>query len=397
MSWNWAWRDLLRHRGRTLLALLGVAVSAALLLDMTMLSGGIERSFERLLLGRGYQLRITPSGTLPFDTEATLGGVSALVEGLRADAEVDEAGAILGVAVQGIGRSGDAVALVGYGVQPGAQGIYQLESGRDLVPDDGDGILLGAPAARDLGVVIGDTVRVQGRLDPQTATPVFEQSLVVRGMVRFLYDAREQPSAAMSLDIARRMAGPAFSDRASLLMVRVSDDRDPGTVAARLQRQWPAVGVSSVADLVVQFRLRLTYFRQLSLILGVIALVVTVLLVGTLLTITVHERLPEIATLRALGVSRATILWQVLAQGTLLTVGGGILGTGLGLATARWLDTILTSFPGLPASVSFFVAAPEPMLLAGGTLLLTGVLTGLWPGWQAARAPIAETLRQEAT
>jgi putative ABC transport system permease protein len=397
MTWSWAWRDLFRHRGRTLLALLGVGVSAALLLDMMMLSGGIERSFERLLLSRGYQLRVSPSGTLPFDTEATVGDVTALVSGIRADPEVEDAGAILGLAVQAKSAAGTAVSLVGYGVQPEAQGIYVLESGRDIVPGDSNGVVLGLPAAIQLGASVGDTLRFFGRLDPQTAAPGAERSLVVRGVVRFLYDARDQPSVALTLDVARWLAGPAFRDRASVLMVRVAEGPAPATVAARLQREWPAVGISSVDDLVVQFRLRLTYFRQLSLILGAIALVVTVLLVGTLLTITVHERLPEIATLRALGVARRTILLQVLAQGAVLTIGGGMLGLVLGLITARWLDTILTAFPGLPASVSFFVAAPRPLALAALTLALTGLLAGLWPAWQAARAPIAHTLRQEAT
>jgi putative ABC transport system permease protein len=397
MTWSWAWRDLLRHRGRTFLALLGVGVSAALLLDMMMLSGGIERSFERLLLSRGYQLRVSPTGTLPFDTDATLGDVSLLVQGLRADPQVVEAGAILGLALQGTARTGDAVSLVGYGVQPEAQGIYVLESGADLTTDDSTGVVLGLPAATQLGASVGDTLRLFGRLDPQTATPGAEVALVVRGTVRFLYDARDQPSVALGLGAARRLAGPAFEDRASVLMVRVAEGLTPATVAARLQREWPAVGINSVDDLVAQFRLRLTYFRQLSLILGAIALVVTVLLVGTLLTITVHERLPEIATLRALGVARTTILGQVLAQGALLTIGGGMLGVVLGLVAARWLDAILTAFPGLPASVSFFVAAPRPLALAGITLALTGLLAGLWPAWQAARAPIAETLRQEAT
>jgi len=397
MTWSWAWRDLLRHRGRTLLALLGVGVSAALLLDMMMLSGGIERSFERLLLSRGYQLRVSPTGTLPFDTDATLGDVSVLVQGLRADPQVVEAGAILGLALQATAQTGGAVSLVGYGVQPEAQGIYVLESGADLTTDDSTGVVLGLPAATQLGASVGDTLRLFGRLDPQTATPGAEADLVVRGVVRFLYDARDQPSVALGLGTARRLAGSGFGDRASVLMVRVADGLTPATVAARLQREWPAVGINSVDDLVAQFRLRLTYFRQLSLILGAISLVVTVLLVGTLLTITVHERLPEIATLRALGVARSTILGQVLAQGALLTIGGGTIGLVLGLIAARWLDAILTAFPGLPASVSFFVAAPRPLALAGLTLALTGLLAGLWPAWQAARAPIAQTLRQEAT
>ena len=79
MNWRWALRDLWRHRVRTTLSLVGIAIASALLLDMMMLSGGLERSFEKLLLGRGYQLRVTPKGTLPFDTEASMGDAAALV------------------------------------------------------------------------------------------------------------------------------------------------------------------------------------------------------------------------------------------------------------------------------------------------------------------------------
>ena len=85
------------------------------------------------------------------------------------------------------------------------------------------------------------------------------------------------------------------------------------------------------------------------------------------------------------------------AAGLVLVVIGGGLGTALGLVTARYLDAILTSFPGLPAAFSFFVPRPRPLALAGMALLVTGALAGLWPAWLASRAPIAETLRAEAT
>jgi putative ABC transport system permease protein len=127
------------------------------------------------------------------------------------------------------------------------------------------------------------------------------------------------------------------------------------------------------------------------------SLIVTVLLVATLLTITVNERLGEIATLRAIGIGRGTVLRQVLIEGTALTLIGAALGILLGLATARYLDSILTSFPGLPAAFSFFVPRRESLATSVVVLLLTGSLAGLYPAWLAARAPIAATLRAEAT
>jgi len=122
-----------------------------------------------------------------------------------------------------------------------------------------------------------------------------------------------------------------------------------------------------------------------------------VLLVATLLVITVNERLGEIATLRAIGVRRETIVRQVLVEGTTLTLAGGALGLGLGLVTARYLDAILTSFPGLPATFSFFVPRADALAWAGAVLLLAGSVAGLYPAWLGARVPIAATLRSEAT
>src|SRR5690349_22179383 len=87
---------LRRHRARTILAVAGVAVSAALLLDMVMLASGMRESFRDFLLVRGFQLRVTPKGTLPFDTEATIGDAAALVRTLESDPRIAAVSPVLG-------------------------------------------------------------------------------------------------------------------------------------------------------------------------------------------------------------------------------------------------------------------------------------------------------------
>ena len=67
-----------------MLAVLGVAIAAAMLLDMVMLASGMRESFRGLLLSQGFQLRLSPRGTLPFDTEATIRSADSLVALLRA-------------------------------------------------------------------------------------------------------------------------------------------------------------------------------------------------------------------------------------------------------------------------------------------------------------------------
>jgi putative ABC transport system permease protein len=392
----WGLKSLGRQPLRTALSLAGIAVAAAMLLDMVMLSGGIDESFSDLLLRRGYQMRLTPKGTLPFDTEATMAGASEIVAALRRDPAVEAAGAVLGTSLYG--RAADTlVTLFGYGIEPRAQSLYQVAAGRDLAPDDTAGVLLSEPAAHRLGVGLGDTVTLVGRLDPQVVTAGVGRRAVVRGMVHWIYDYRGQPSVGTLLPVMQRLARQAADDRASIILVKAREDSQVPALAARLRVRYPQVEVNSVADLVAHFRERLVYFRQLSYILGGMSLIVTVLLIATLLTITVNERLGEIATLRAIGVSRATVVGQVLAEGTALTLIGAVLGILLGLVTARYLDAILTSFPGLPASFSFFVPRADALSRAAVVLLATGSLAGLYPAWLASRAPIAMTLRAEAT
>lgn len=392
----WGLRSLFRQPLRTALSLAGIAVAAAMLLDMVMLSGGIDKSFTDLLLGRGFQMRLTPKGTLPFDTEATMAGASGIVAALRRDPAVAAAGAVLGTSLYG--RTADStVTLFGYGIEPEAQSLYQLTSGRDLVPGDTAGVVLSEPAARLLHAGVGDTVTLIGRLDPQVVTAAVGRRLVVRGMVRWLYDYRGQPSVGTVLPVMQRLARRNAVDRASIILVKARMDDEVPALAESLRARFPQVEVNSVADLVAHFRERLVYFRQLSYILGSMSLIVAVLLIATLLTITVNERLCEIATLRAIGVSRGTVVSQVLAEGTALTVVGATLGILLGLVTAEYLDAILTSFPGLPAAFSFFVPRAGTLGFAALVLLVTGSLAGLYPAWLASRAPIAATLRAEAT
>ena len=393
---GWGLKNLRRHPLRTVLSLAGIAVASAMLLDMVMLSGGIEKSFNDLLLARGYQIRLTPKGTLPFDTEATITGASRVVGAIRSEPGVEAAGAVLGTSIYG--RMSDSlVTLVGYGIQPEAQGIYQVLEGRDLLPGDTLGLLVGETAARILGAGVGDTVALAGRLDPQIANAAVDRRLAVRGVVRWIYDPRGQPSVGAVLPLMQRLGRDAAADHASLLLVKAARDGDVEALADRLRARFPALEINSVADLVVQAKRRLVYFTQLSYVLGGMSLVVAVLLVGTLLTITVNERLGEIATLRALGIGRGTIVRQVLAEGTTLTVLGAGLGILLGLGTAEYLDAILTGFPGLPEAFSFFVPRRETLSLAALVLLVTGSLAGLYPAWLASRAPIAATLRSEAT
>jgi putative ABC transport system permease protein len=387
-----AWASLTRHRARTALAVSGVAVASAMLLDMVMLSSGMRLSFRELLDTRGYQIRLSPKGTLPFDTEATVGEAEALVASVRAHPGVAAVAPNLGA--QLVAPRGDgAVTVAALGVVAGIQGDFAVREGRE----PGANEVVASPAALvALRRQLGDTVTLAAGWDPQLRA--FREQSVRRivGVGRFYYLGADQPVVALPLADLQATGDGARRDRISSAMVRLAPGYEAAEVAQALAAQLPRVSVLTTADAVAQADERLAYFRNLAFILGSVSLAVGFLLVTTLMTVSVNERIAEIAIQRALGVRAGRLVRQIVAEGLLLSLTGGVLGTGLGLVTARYLDSILGSFPGLPPDIAFFVFQPRDAVTALGMLVVAGALAGILPSWRAARLPIAATLREEA-
>jgi len=384
--------SLIRHRARTILAVLGVAVAAAMLLDMVMLATGMRESFRELLLSRGFEIRLAPKGTLPFDTDATIPGVSAIIATLRKNPDIREISPVLGASIHVLAGNRD-VSGSALGIDPKVQGDYELLSGRDVTRSDA--LVANDHLLGQLGARIGDTLNVATGYDPQTRTYSGQRKLVVTGRVRFIYGASDQSSAAMRRETLEGMNEQA-RDRASLFMVRVRSGGDAEQVRDWIDKQLPNVTAISIATAIAEVDERLSYFRQLALILGAVSLFVGFLLVTTLVTVSVNERAGEIAVMRAIGVSRSHVVEQIVLEGVAISLAGAVLGLALGLVTARYLNTILSAFPGLPMAIDFFLFQPRAAWSALGLLIVSGIGAGIYPAWRAASLPIAESLRREA-
>jgi putative ABC transport system permease protein len=384
--------SLIRHRARTLLAVLGVAVAAAMLLDMVMLATGMRESFRELLLSRGFDIRLAPKGTLPFDTDATIPSVDAISKVLRTNPDIREISPVLGASIHIQTANRDVSGSV-LGIDPSVQGDYELMSGKDVGPD---AIVVNDRLLARLGARMGDTLSVATGFDPQTRTYSGQRKLVLTGVVRFIYGAADQSSAAVRRETLEAMSGDALRDRASLFMIRVRQGADPDRVREWIETYIPTVSAISVATAIAQVDQRLSYFRQLAFILGAVSLFVGFLLVTTLVTVSVNERAGEIAVMRAIGVSKTHVVQQIVIEGVAISFAGAVLGLGLGLVTARYLNGILATFPGLPLAIDFFLFQPEAAWSALGLLVASGIVAGIYPAWRAGSLPISETLRREA-
>jgi putative ABC transport system permease protein len=345
------------------------------------------------LLSRGFDLRLAPKGTLPFDTDATIPGVTAITAVLRSNPDVREISPVLGASIH-ISVAGRDVSSAVLGIDPSVQGDYELLSGRDVTTNDA--IVANDYLIRRIGARLGDTLVVATGYDPQTRTYYGQRKLVLTGRVQFIYGAADQAGSAVRRETLEAMGGEARHDRASLFMIRVRKGADPDRVREWIETYLPGVSAISIATAIAQVDQRLSYFRQLAFILGAVSLFVGFLLVSTLMTVSVNERTGEIAVMRAIGVSRAHVVQQIVLEGVAISLAGAVIGLGLGLATARYLNAILSAFPGLPMAIDFFLFQPIAAWSALALLIASGIGAGVYPAWRASSLPIADSLRREA-
>lgn len=107
----------------------------------------------------------------------------------------------------------------------------------------------------------------------------------------------------------------------------------------------------------------------------------------------VAQRTREIATLRALGFSRASVLVSFLAESMLIALVGGGLGCALG-TLANFLPAAATGNVTFSELAFAFRVTPQAMAIGMAFALVMGLVGGLLPAIRAARLPIARALRE---
>ncbi len=125
-----------------------------------------------------------------------------------------------------------------------------------------------------------------------------------------------------------------------------------------------------------------------NIVLGAIAgisLIVGGIGIMNIMLASVLERIREIGTRQAIGASRKDIIAQFLAESTLISVSGGIIGIILGVV----LSKVITAVFDIKTIISVF-----SIFIAFGVSAMVGILFGYLPAKQASEQDPVESLRQ---
>lgn len=385
--------------------MLGVALGVAALITVLSVMNGFEKELKERILGMTSHAFITgQDGTLSDwqQLQSSLQDNPDLVDSapfVEGQAMLSQGSRVRGTLVRGIDVELEkTVSTIGDKVIQG-----ELEA----LTDGSFGIVLGKDLAIAMGVATGDKITlITPHVSPTPAGVIPRlKRLTVVGVFEIGMYEYDSSLAIMNITDAAKL----FKIPGKVTGLRLEFD-DVFKAPQLLRNVMQDVSTQyRGADWTYQhanfFRALKTEKTVMFVILLLIVAVAAFNIVSTLVMM-VTDKHPDIAILRTLGMTPASVMGIFMVQGTLI----GLIGTGLGViggvALALNVETLiaklesLIGYQFLPADVYYISSLPSQLQwhdvsVIAITAFVLSILSTLYPSWRASQVKPAEALRYD--
>lgn len=411
LEWRLAWRYLRARTDNRFLSFIagvgvtGIAVGVAVLIVVLSVMNGFEKELRDRILGMASHATLTGiDGPLP-DWRSLAArverqpGVAATAPYVEDRGMIAHGDKVSGVLVRGVLPEEESkVSAIGTSLSAGR--LEQLAAGAY-------GVILGRTLAEELGATVGDRVVLaapQGTATPAGLVPRMRRLTVVGLLDSGMYEYDRNLAVLHMVDAAR--------------IFRAGD----GVTGVRLKVDDPYAAGRVVRDVAIELgggyyisdwtRQHANFFRSIQTTKGIMFVILLLVIavaafnIVSTLVMLVREKQGDIAILRTLGLSPASLLVVFVLQGTAIGALGVLAGLGLGWLIAdnltmlvhlleRLLGTTLIDarvyyIDELPADVTW-----HDTVRIGGLAFALACLSTLYPAWRASRTQPAQALRHE--
>lgn len=359
LNWRLAWRNLAHDRIRLAITVIGVTFSVVLMALQMALLIGFATTSSSLIDRSKADFWIVPKGTRNVDQSADLS------ERRRYQAlalpDVASAEQLLVKFLPWKRPDGGVEIVIVVGVDPKHPAVvpWNFVTGSVGSLKTPDGIVIDELYAKKLGIDrLGETVEINGH------------RVRIAGFTSGIRAFTQSPYIFAALKTAQTLADFP-SDRSTYVLVKASKDADFSRLGAELRDRFPDLEILSASTF--SWRTRgywlLTTGAGVALVIAaVLGLVVGIVIVTQTLYAATVERLPEYATLRAMGADNAYLHRVILKQstfGAVLGYGLGMIITGIVMVMAR--DSVAALL--LPWPVVLALAVVTFLMCSGGAVI----------------------------
>ncbi len=385
--------DLKHKRLRSWLTIIGIIISIASIVSLISLAQGFKAGVNKQFENMGSdKITIAPKmfvGSSPL-TKIDLEKVKQ-VNGVKS-----ASGIIYKIAPLTFSNQRKYAYLTGLPLDKESKELFEsmksfkIVEGRDLKPGDKYKILLGSYAADGLfskRIKVGDSVTLLGK------------KFRVVGIVGSFGDREDDSAVYVPVTIARNLLNEPNAE--DLIFVQVDKGSEPEVVAKSIEKKLDNLyGVTDKTEpfLVLTNEDLSKRINDLLIVVQVIFLgiaFISILVGGVGITTTMYtsvvEKTKEIGIMKAVGARNSDILAIFLAESSLISLIGGIIGLGIGVVLAKLVQII-----SVRAMATSLIQVYLTWQLLLGVLvfsLFIGLLSGLSPAIKASKMTPVKALR----
>lgn len=400
-----AFRNVLRNKRRTSISIFSVAAGAAALI---LFGGyiqysywGVQESSIHSGLGhiqiykKGYWERGGESPLKYSLDDSSVRGIEGILSGNR-----KVAFSTYRLGVSGLISNGDStVTFLGNGIVPDKEAeltsFVNVIRGSDLFPKDRYNATLGEGLAKSLHASVGDTLTLLASTEGGSINAI---DVNVKGIFRTGFKQYDDIYINLPIQDVQTLL---YTGNIQSIIVVLKQTSDTAAVARELDREFKQAGLPletrtwyELSDLYPKL---VKLYSSLFLFLSIIIIIIVILSIINTMVMSVFERVKELGTLRAMGISQREIWWIFIFEGAILGVIGAIVGMLLGSLLAVFISLLGIELPPPPGSTQGYplriFVVPEVLLMIFFLSVITTTVAAFYPAFLASRLKIAEALR----
>lgn len=369
-------KEIMARKVRSILCIAGVMICVFLLSTIQGLSNRLEGTIAGDIARMGDTMYFQQKG-VPYPPFGSAFKEQTGTEVLKADGVDENASTpILFVVIEPAENPRDAARVIGVGLNPGAETAYLAETAAvsgsiTLEGEAENAVILGAAAAEFYVAGVGDTLLVR------------EEEFLVTGILEPTGTANTDNAFIMALDTAQKVFGRG--GMISAVIVVSEGGAQMAAVETSLEEEFANGEVQTQAEIEEELEASLQTPRSILGLINAVVFIVTIIIIMNVMMMSVKEKTREIGVMRAIGTRRGSVLGLIFYESLILSVLGGVLGL---------LAAIPASFL-LEIPLSATLLSPLVFVRVLVLVFLTGVFSGLLPGYVVSRISPLEALRYE--
>ena len=400
-----AWRNIWRHKRRTIIIVLAMSLTLALMMFYDGLMNGftdaIYGNAVKVLGGNvqvhatGYRAQASSTPLLPLaDPQAVIKAAEANPLTLAATQRINTGGLVTN-------REG-AFAVGITGVEPEKElpvniiGQY-VKAGRNLTSSDTDNILIGKGLADAMNVQVGDRITLVGRSQHDQMR---QRTMTVIGIFDLGLADIEKQTVYISLGEAQALYDlPGQSTEVAIYLQRLGQENN---VINSMKSALPSgYEIESFEANYPDMASAINSKNGVMDIFSVIIIAIAGVGILNLLLMAVYERTREIGVLGAMGLKPNQISLLFILEGTMIGLVGVAAGIVLGLALNGYLRQVGLDFGSLGQATSYMALikskvyptwGTEKLLMRASTVAIISALAAVIPAIEAGQREPAEAL-----